>query len=392
MITYQLVPYKDADQVTKLKTYCFKPAYEGERLKDFQYWIKESTVVGAYDEQKLVSQLLILPLSMNLFGRSVEMGGIGFVSTYPEYRGKGLMKQNLLESLKRMRANKQLVSVLSPFSVSFYRHFGWELFFDELDYTIPIDQLQLKEKHQGSLIRFDYTEPESVKWLKKIETFHNKEVQKKNGQQFRKSDWWLRLKRREPTVDFVVSLDDQGEINGYIRYSIHDLTFDSKDFYAVDQKTEQLLWQYIKSHIAEVEVVKGKTTAYDSFGFQFAQPQFKKEIIMDKMIRIVDVKAFLEQYPFQEIEQPLYVSVFDTQAEWNNKNFKIMKNNQVEEVNDAPENSLLEIGIGPFSALLAGYHSVDWYRLNGTATVSKEAERAWDKALPKEYPSFYDYF
>ncbi|CAM5379893.1 GNAT family N-acetyltransferase OS=Lysinibacillus sphaericus OX=1421 GN=LS41612_07495 PE=4 SV=1 [Lysinibacillus sphaericus] len=83
-----------------------------------------------------MGSFLILPLNMTIHGENYEMGGIGFVATYPEYRQQGIMKKLIIASLKEMRQNGQTISVLAPFSVSFYRYFGWELFFDKLQYTI----------------------------------------------------------------------------------------------------------------------------------------------------------------------------------------------------------------------------------------------------------------
>ncbi|WP_338147597.1 GNAT family N-acetyltransferase, partial [Lysinibacillus fusiformis] len=60
---------------------------------------------------------------------------MGFVATYPEYRQQGIIKRLMIEALQKMRDNGQTISVLAPFFVSFYRHFGWELFFEKLHYT-----------------------------------------------------------------------------------------------------------------------------------------------------------------------------------------------------------------------------------------------------------------
>lgn len=392
MMKVQLVPNEDAEQVIKLKNYCFKPAYEGKRLEDFRYWIEASTTVGAYDQEKLIGQLLVLPLSLNVFGQPYDMGGIGFVSTYPEYRNAGVMKQILLQSLKEMRENNQLVSVLSPFSVSFYRLFGWELFFDSIRYTIPIDQLAPKGNSSKQIIRFDYTDPVYDTWMDKVKAYHTQEVTKRNGQMFRQEAWWERLRKREPDASFALCLDESGEIRGYIRYTIRDLVFDIRDFFATDTAAEQQLWHYVKAHAAETKAVTGEEAAWRSFGFQFIQPQFKKELIQDRMIRIIDVAAFLRQYPFQKLEQPLYLKVIDAQAEWNHQLFQIDSDKKVQGIAEAPTEEILEMGIGPLSALLMGYHDLSWYRANGDAKVSTGTAALWQQALPSGFPSFYDYF
>jgi len=133
----KIIPPKDYIQVHQLRDYCFPNKYTGARRDDFHYWIENSTTLGAFDEHKVVGQLLILPLSMIVHGAKYDMGGIGFVASYPEYRQQGIIKRLMIEALKKMLENGQVISVLAPFSVFFYRYFGWELFFEKLHYTIP---------------------------------------------------------------------------------------------------------------------------------------------------------------------------------------------------------------------------------------------------------------
>lgn len=42
-------------------------------------------MLGAYNEAKVMGQLLVLPLNMMVYGVNYEIGSIGFVGTYPEH-------------------------------------------------------------------------------------------------------------------------------------------------------------------------------------------------------------------------------------------------------------------------------------------------------------------
>lgn len=137
MITITCLTTEQSDQVHRLRDYSFSSSYVGERRKDFQYWIEHSTTIGAFNRDKLVGQLLVLPLNMTIHNRNFKMEWIGFVATYPEYRNQGIMKKLMQRALEEMRRNGQIISVLSPFSVSFYRHFGWEILCDNINYSIP---------------------------------------------------------------------------------------------------------------------------------------------------------------------------------------------------------------------------------------------------------------
>lgn len=392
MITYQIVQPNDYSQVLKLKNYCFRPAYEGKRLEDFIHWINVSTIQGAFDKQELVSQLIIMPLQMTVFGVLYDMGGIGFVSTYPEYRNVGIMKQVLLRSLETMRKRGQLLSVLSPFSVSFYRHFGWELFFDKVQYELPAQQWVPLGKTTGDIHRVDELDSDFDFWFNKIKTFYNEQIGTQNGRMIRKDDWWQRLLNRTSDTSFAVHTDEVGQIMGYIRYTIQNLTFELLDFNAISYESQQNLWQFIQSHTAEVEKIIGESSNQESFGTAFLNPQFQQRIVRDKMIRIIDVERFLGFYPFEKVDKPLYLNVQDKQAEWNNQVFKIEKEGQVTIVKTPKNEEMLTMDVGKLSALMVGYHSLDWYVFRKEADGSDKAIKQWNKALPKEYPSFYDYF
>lgn len=130
----------------------------------------------------------------------------------------------------------------------------------------------------------------------------------------------------------------------------------------------------------------------DSLGYLFTSPEITREIFFDKMVRIVDVEAFLKQYPFQTIKEPLYVKIEDKQAEWNQAIFKIEAQNQVEKVSQEEADQLLEMEIGPFSAMMIGFHQLEWYCRNGSACAEETVISNWEQAIPRVYPTHHDGF
>ncbi|MFE8698643.1 enhanced intracellular survival protein Eis [Cytobacillus sp. FJAT-53684] len=391
-IEVKLVPITDDEQVHRLRDYSFPNKYNEERRKDFHYWIRQSTTIGAYDRQQLIGQLLVLPLNMTVHGVNYEMGGIGFVATYPEYRNQGIVKKLIIRSLEEMRRKNQYLSILAPFSVSFYRHFGWELFFDKLHYSIPKESFPQFSKSTNRIIRF------SFEWIKEkefqeIQQFHNQQALKTNGGMLRDVAWWRRLARREPDCHFAL-YKGEDSVAGYIRYEIKDLTFSIKDFVADGIDAEQALWNFISSHKASVHAIEGTASAASHFGFHFDQPQFKKEIIQDVMVRIVDVYAFLKRYPWRNLESSLYVTIQDPYAPWNELFFHIKKDGDVEIVQDRfiERKRILFLPISLFSSMMVGYLSVKDTLLYAEYSLEKETVENWQHALPIGQPVFYEYF
>ncbi|ETT82420.1 GNAT family N-acetyltransferase [Viridibacillus sp. FSL R5-0477] len=388
----QLVPLEDSEQVHRLRDYSFSNKYIGEKRDDFQYWVEYSTTIGAYDGRKLVGQLLVLPLNMTIHQTTYKMGGIGFVCTYPEYRNRGIMKKLMTRALEEMRENGQCISVLAPFSVSFYRYFGWELFFDKLNYSIPTEAFPNFGNQLDVVKRF------SFEWLDEqlfdeVCTFYNDNAGIMNGFMKRDTAWWKRIQRREPDSHFAAYYKDD-EIQGFVRYQIQNLTFIIKDFVVKDHFAEKAMWRYISSHSASVYHITGNTAGTSHFGFHFNQPQFKKELVQDCMVRIVDVEAFLKEYNWAELTEKLYLRIQDPFAQWNEKLYCINREGQTEviEMDSIPNGQILSLSINIFSALIVGYLSIAESMLYADHQLDDSALMLWNKALRTEKPAFYEYF
>lgn len=388
----KLIPPKDYLQVHRLRDYCFPNKYVGEKRDDFQYWIEQSTTIGAYDGDKVVGQLLILPLNMTVHGKNFDMGGIGFVATYPEYRQQGIIKKLMLEALREMRQNGQYISVLAPFSVSFYRYFGWELFSEKLHYSIPHAMFPNVGKQLDVVKRMSFEWPDEL-LFQTIQDFHNCQALVTNGSMLRDEAWWKRIERRAPDSLFAAYFHAD-KIAGYIRYIIHDGTFIIHDFIAEDILAEQAIWRFITSHATSVHTIEGFTANDHHFGFQFQEPQFKREIHMDAMVRIVDAFAFMQRYPWGEIHEPLYVCLEDAFCTWNECVYRINKDGHVSviEANSIMDKHMLALPINLFSAMMVGYLSVKDALIYAKKDAIKEVVELWQKAIPNNRPVFYEYF
>lgn len=58
-----------------------------------------------------------------VFGNHVPMAGIGYVASYPEYRGQGHISKLMKEILQDLHEQDVPFANLAPFSESFYRHY-----------------------------------------------------------------------------------------------------------------------------------------------------------------------------------------------------------------------------------------------------------------------------
>jgi len=388
----QYVPAKDYQQIHRLRDYCFPNKYSGARRDDFHYWIEHSTTLGAYDGDKVVGQLLILPLNMTVHGENYDMGGIGFVATYPEYRQRGIIKKLMTASLKEMRQHGQTISVLAPFSVSFYRYFGWELFVDKLQYAIPHAQFPDFGKQLDVVERMSFEWPDTT-LFEAIQKFHNEHASVTNGSMLRDAAWWKRIERRSPDSHFAACFL-ANDIAGYMRYTIQNGIFTIHDLITDNPTAEQALWRFVTSHAASVHTIEGITANDRHFGFDFPNPQFPKKVVQDIMVRIVDAFTFMQRYPWAELQQTLYVRLEDHFCPWNEHIFMINKDGHVSiiEANSVSAKHMLTLPINLFSAMMVGYLTVKDAITFGNQELADEAVSLWNKAIPAKQPTFYEYF
>lgn len=388
---YKFIPPKDLHPSIKLGEYCFVTQPGCDRTKEMLHLLEQEVGLGGYENEELVTQLYVYPFEMNVFGITMPMGGIATVSTYPEYRTGGHTKRLLLKSLEVMREKGQLVSVLAPFSESFYRQYGWEVFFENTRYRIPVEQVQMRFREENEkVVRFDTT---NEAWQKKVQAYYTKMVSKRNGLTYRDDYWWMRLNTREFDAFCAASLDADGEIDGYVRYRIENKEFKVLDFFTDHARAERILFQYIARHASQVGSVVGKAPVQSSFPVQMKHPEeVEREVFFDKMVRIVDVEAFFKVYPFEKITKSLYVKITDPSAPWNEHTFQIDSDGTVTKPKQVETDKVLEMEIGPFSAMMMGYHDINWYEWNGYAQALDKVKENWKQAIPVGYPSFHDDF
>jgi len=96
-----------------------KAKQESEQETD-QHW-------GAFhDDGTLMAHIINNQFVSNLDGTPVRNGGIGAVSTLPEYRMEGGVKEIFRALLPYAYQDGEVISTLYPFSHAFYRKFGYE--------------------------------------------------------------------------------------------------------------------------------------------------------------------------------------------------------------------------------------------------------------------------
>ena len=82
---------------------------------------------GAFtDDGKMMARIINNRFEAQMDGHLIPSGGIGAVSTLPEYRNSGAIRAIFSALLPEARRNGEVISTLYPFNHAFYRKFGYE--------------------------------------------------------------------------------------------------------------------------------------------------------------------------------------------------------------------------------------------------------------------------
>ncbi|TDF91860.1 GNAT family N-acetyltransferase [Paenibacillus piri] len=296
--------------------YELPPDKREEKLAQF----KEEENWGAYVDGKLAARLTVLDLHTWLYGKRLALGGVASVATWPEYRRGGLVARLLHNALQVMREQGQTVSYLHPFQFAFYRRFGWETYTDTKKYEIPTALLPKLPSQPGHVKRVGSD-------IGLLHSIYSAYASRYNGTLDRDEDWWKWKIFANKKGAAAVYFDAVGKPSGYVHYRVNERVCQIHELVSLDWETTKGLWKFIADHDSMIDKVTVSVPTDDKLPFVLDNPRIKQEIVPYFMARIVDVKRFLEQFPFAAANAgsgcTLKLSITDAHASWNNGLFTV---------------------------------------------------------------------
>ena len=370
-----------------LSMYAFQTELSEEQREERLRKLDKHTILGIMHGEELAAKLHIIPFQIMLNGESLAMGGIAGVATYPEYRRKGYVQQLMASSLLKMREDGQTVSMLHPFSVGFYRKYGWELFTDFIKATLAKEDLIQVEQPAGSIRRY-----KKADGLEHLASVYEHFIRNMAGMLIRSTEWWL-----ENTVDdltYAIYYSEKGKPEGYILYSIENRKMEVEEFTVLSHEARNSLWNFICQHDSMVDVLEMKTRANDPLFFSLRKPNVKAEIIPYTMARIVDAEKFLSAYPFKLKQgSSLLLNIQDDFAGWNSGLYQIdITGARKADSGDINTKETLTMSINSLAALLFGYKTARQLWKIGHIRGNMESAMELAAVIPEQTPYFADFF
>lgn len=120
-----------------------KPAYTGVLPHDSRSPFTWAALSD--DERDIYGCMGITAYPVRFDGHTVLMGGVGGVSTLPQHRRHGAIRECMKAAFADMYEKGYVLTSLYPFSAAYYRKFGYEVGPDMLDWTIDMSALKLPD-------------------------------------------------------------------------------------------------------------------------------------------------------------------------------------------------------------------------------------------------------
>ncbi|WP_160645493.1 GNAT family N-acetyltransferase [Chengkuizengella marina] len=385
----RLILDKDYPQVFALHEYAFQHQLTEEKKK-----LKQTRkMIGYFNEDKLMAKLEMIDFKIFIDDKEWNMGGIAGVATWPEHRRGNKVKELLLTSLQMLRDQKISISFLHPFQIGFYRKYGWELFSDELQINIPVNELKFMNhlKGQGQVKRVEVT-----KNLFILNEVYENFAKKYNGMLARSQEWWEDSVL--PDQHCASYFNDDAQMLGYILYEIENGKLIVQEFISLSAEAKIGLWNFICQHDSMISEVELTCSNLENILFMLPNPTVKSILHPYFMARIVDIESFLNDYQFNECDESVIIHLTDDFALWNQGTIFIKKGKAtfypVKEGSNCthPPKKGLHINIGVFTALLFGYKTALELKELGLIHGIDEELNILQSVITKNKTFFYDYF
>ena len=351
--------------------------------------MQKADVIGWFDGDNLVSQVVVYPMNVQVYKTVYPMGGLTGVGTYPEYSGKGLMYKLLEQALKTMREKGQYICYLYPYSIPYYRKKGWEIISDKITYEIHDYQLPQNRQVPGFVRR---VKPAG----KEIKEIYARYAAHTHGAVLRDELAWNEYFLWDPDdLMAAVYYNEEDEPEGYVIYQIAEEVFYIKDMIFNTEEARTGLWNFVSAHFSMINKVIGNTYTDEPLAFLFEDASIKETISPYYMARIVDFSRFIERFPFKSstLERRWKFKLTDPIMECNQGTFllEIDRNGQAKATKTA-DRCEDTISIQTMTTMLMGYKRPEYLVKIGRLKASAETVDMLEDAIEQQTPYISDYF
>ena len=366
-----------------------------------QTWLNQSIadgreLYGVYEGDTLLAVYLLYDYRMRLRDSIVPMGGIGLLCSRLDARGKGAARFMIERSLETMREKAQVISVLSPFSQSFYRKYGWEMFSRYQEVEVAPGGLEIPEPRETDpeydLVDLPQADDSAMAFYNEHARTHHTLVERSTA------DWRRRTEvlpwNADAAARGVVRVSRDARVVGLIGYSLSRKPDEWPPTYAItlfvyeDASVKRAMLRYLKRLSHQIKTLRFELPLDEDLWPYFSDAPDKRRIRDMFMARIVSIEA-LEGLAIDAEDMSIAVEIADPQAAWNARTWSLAVADGRLHVAPADAPADLRCGIGALSSVLSGF--TDFATLIAAERVEPLASYQ-GQDLPRVTTFLADYF
>jgi predicted acetyltransferase len=352
---------------------------------------------GAFNKEILVAGVGYIPYDIRLRSQDFKMYGIGGVATKPEYRNRGIIRKIMIKIFQDMYENHIPTSVLFPFKHLFYERLGYKLVDEFVYYHFKISDIKYRET--------DYYMKEVERINDDIRSVYDKAILKFDYIAKRPEiDYWRRhykgnykficYNENVPVGYVIINFPKNYGNPEWLKYP--DRTIIIQEAFWLDQMAKQTIFNLLWNHRDQREYIAGYFPVNEIIIDHLNTPRIIERRIFDNsLLRIMDVKAILENLRYGIENFSISLKVYDEFCPWNNGIFTIVsKNNSIDvEFNKESNNPVdIEIDITHLAQLIAGYRTVRELLDFSFISLNSEKLILLQQLFPKSNNFFHEFF
>lgn len=361
---------KDLENIKDIWNYCFgdEEAFVNYYF-DNKYKPENTIIIEENDE--LMSSLQLNQYKINLNNKIYDTSYVVGVSTYPNARGKGYMKDMMDFALNELYKKDQLVSLLMPIDYRLYKKYGYEHCYDQIEYKLNIEELK-QFKIVGN---FEKITNNHINYMMDI---YNEFLLNTNAYVVRDKNYYENLFKEIKCENGHMYIHKEENYEGYIIYFIMEDTMFIREICYKNISSLKSMLKFIYNHNTQCKKVTIMSPVIDSI--RYILPNLKTSEINIKpfmMGRVINLEKFLNTLSIECNDlDGVYIEIIDNQIKENNNVFEIrVKDNKVKAIKS---NKKADIGlsINYISQLAFSYIDIEKVLFLENITKTKENTKA----------------
>lgn len=328
-----------------------------------EYSVSEGIAVYADDGETGMSSAGVGTRQSRYCGKYISTLTVGGVNTAPEYRREGCVRKIFDELFKIAPERGWVVSMLHPFSFSYYRKFGYEKICEHRILEFPISKLDFVPRCGNlKVLNNDQRLADAIEIYNKFAEKRNIMFRRYNSSNFTKAP-----KKNEKST--YIWYDTDGRPASYITLGVENVYFVNRmqsinlnvyEMAFTSPESLNALFGFIRMYEGENDTVKihnaGMSPEIDVVLRHYVHTKYT--LIPDIMARILDVKNILEANDYPAEAGHFTVKIDDT-LDYTRGVYSVEyadKKADVKKIADT-ENYDLRAAMPAFTQMIYGYDS-----------------------------------